>query len=195
VDATLCESMLSVAIEEARLGLAEGGIPIEDHDQDHDHHGEHADAATQCECWPSARRAKGSATATSAYAVRKPKTESEPSQSYMSEPANAAQREAAVAANMSPRRAQWPLRACRAAVGALQAAGSSLPCAMRISTRAAAVVQASTQANMLTAAPKSMPRPAARCRPWSPAGAAGWWSRSVCDDSPRKPSTSSTNTA
>jgi len=28
VDATLCESMLSVAIEEARLGLAEGGIPI-----------------------------------------------------------------------------------------------------------------------------------------------------------------------
>ncbi|MGA2649516.1 MAG: nucleoside deaminase [Terracidiphilus sp.] len=28
MDATLCESMLSVAIEEARLGLAEGGIPI-----------------------------------------------------------------------------------------------------------------------------------------------------------------------
>ena len=28
MDAALCESMLAVAIEEARIGLAEGGIPI-----------------------------------------------------------------------------------------------------------------------------------------------------------------------
>ena len=28
MDAALCESMLKIAIEEARLGLAEGGIPI-----------------------------------------------------------------------------------------------------------------------------------------------------------------------
>ena len=44
-------------------------------------------------------------------------------------------------------------------VGALERGGQQPSCAMRISTRAAAVAQASTQANMLMNAPKSMATP------------------------------------
>ncbi len=70
------------------------------------------------------------------------------------------------------------------------AAGSSLPWAMRMSTRAAAVVHARTQANMLMAAPMSMATPsgetpalpARRCR--------GLVVSLSFPDSPRKPRTS-----
>ena len=61
---------------------------------------------------------------------------------------------------------------------------------MRISTRAAAVVQARTQANMLMRAPKSMATP----RGATPAFSARWCSGLVdslnLPDSPRNPSTS-----
>src|SRR5215469_4323950 len=116
--------------------------------------------ATPCELWPRADRANGRATATSAYAVRKPNTDSEPYRSYMSEPVTLHMAIAVVPANINP------AETITAAVGVpwrglvrSNAGGRSLPWDMRMSTRAAAVVHASTHASMLMNAPISIATP------------------------------------
>src|SRR5580658_5109270 len=147
--------------------------------------------ATQCECWPSARRANGNAKATRAYAVRKPKTESEPNQSYMSDPCTPLIASAAVAASirLAVRAIAAPGVPCLLLVRS-NTPGSRPPCAIRSSTRAAAVVQASTQANMLTAAPKSMATPSGEMPALAASRCSGLVELLSCEASPRKPSTS-----
>ncbi len=61
---------------------------------------------------------------------------------------------------------------------------------MRISTRAAAVVQASTQANMLTAAPISMATPSGEMPALVASRCSGLVESLSFDDSPWNPSTS-----
>ena len=61
---------------------------------------------------------------------------------------------------------------------------------MRISTRAAAVAQASTQANMLTNAPQSMATPSGETPAFAASRCSGLVESLSAADSPRNPSTS-----
>src|ERR1700723_1961499 len=148
-------------------------------------------ANTRYECCPAARRANGSAAATSAYAVRNPNTDNEPIQSYISEPCTPRNASAPVAANINP------AETATAALGVpwrrlvfSKKPGSNPTCAMRSSTRAAAVVQASTQANMLTNAPTSMAVPSDEMPALLASRCSGLVESLSGDDSPRNPTTS-----